>query len=73
MNLLEDVKMSLLNFSFFMIYTIHKVLVLTKNHLDYLKNNIFGCFFKSIVGLVESIITNIRNLFRLKKAKLHCS
>ena len=73
MNLLEDVKMSLLNFSFFMIYTIHKVLVLTKNHLDYLKNNIFGWFFKSIVGLVESIITNIRNLFRLKKAKLHCS
>ena len=37
MNLLEDLKESLLNFSFIMIYTIDKILVLIKNHLNYLK------------------------------------
>ena len=36
MDLLEDLKMSLLNFSFIMIYIIHKILVLLKNHLNYL-------------------------------------
>ena len=46
MDLLKDLKMSLLNFSFIMIYTIHKILVLIKNHLNYLKDNIFECFFK---------------------------
>ena len=46
MDLLEDLKMSLLNFSFVMIYIIHKILVLLKNHLNYLKDNIFECFFK---------------------------
>ena len=45
MNLLKDFKKSLLNFSFIMIYTIHKILVLIKNHLN-LKDNIFECFFK---------------------------
>ena len=29
-----------------MVYTIHKTLVLLKNHLNYLKDNIFECFFK---------------------------
>ena len=38
--------MSLLNFNFVMIYIIHKILVLLKNHLNYLKDNIFECFFK---------------------------
>ena len=46
MNLLEDFKKSLLNFSLIMIYTIHKILVLIKNHLNYPKDNIFECFFK---------------------------
>ena len=46
MDLLKDLKASLLNFSFIMIYTIHKVLVLIKNHLNYLKDNIFKYFFK---------------------------
>ena len=46
MNLLEDFKKSLLNFSLIMIYTIHKILVLIKNHLNYLKDNIFECLFK---------------------------
>ena len=48
MNLLENLKKSLLNFSFIMIYTIHKILLLIKNHLNYLKDNIFECFLKSL-------------------------
>ena len=39
-------KISLLNFDFIMIYMIHKILVLLKNHQNYLKGNIFQCFFK---------------------------
>ena len=35
-----------LNFSSVMIYIVHKILVLIKNHLNYLKDNIFECFFK---------------------------
>ena len=46
MDLLKDLKMSLLNFNFIMIYTIHKILVSIKNHLNYLKDNIFERFFK---------------------------
>ena len=41
MDLLEDLKMSLLSFKFVMIYVIHKILVLLKNHLNYLKDNNF--------------------------------
>ena len=41
MDLLENLKMSLLNFIFVMIYIIHKMLVLIKNNLNYLKGNIF--------------------------------
>ena len=29
-----------------MIHIIHKILVLIKNHLNYLKDNIFECFYK---------------------------
>ena len=32
MDLLEDLIMLLLNFNFFMVYIIHKMLVLLKNH-----------------------------------------
>ena len=46
MDLLEDLKMSLLNFSFVVIYIINKILVLLKNHLNYVKDSIFECFFK---------------------------
>ena len=41
-----DLRISLLNFNFAMIYIIHKILVLIKNHLNYLKDNIFEFFFK---------------------------
>ena len=51
MNLLEYLKMSLLNFTiyfkFVMIHISHKILVLIKNHLNYLQDNIFECFFKN--------------------------
>ena len=79
MNLLEHLKMSLLNFNYVMIYIIYKMLVLLKNHLNYLKNNIFECFFKEYNRLAqhimmeslsleeEKIIKDIRNLFRLQK------
>ena len=36
MDLLKHLKMSLSNFSFVMIYIIHKMLVLLKNNLKYL-------------------------------------
>ena len=46
MKLLENLKMSLLNVNFIkfliltLIYIIHKMLVLPKNHLNYIKDNI---------------------------------
>ena len=46
MNLLEDLQMSLLIFNFVIVYLTHKKLVLLENHLSYLKNSIFKCFFK---------------------------
>ena len=46
MNLLEDLKMSLLKFNFVMICIIYNILLLLKNHLNYLKDSIFKCFFK---------------------------
>ena len=45
MDLIEDLKMLHLSFSFAMIYIIHKMLVLLKNHLNYLEDNILECFF----------------------------
>ena len=41
MDLLKDLKMSLLYFNFPMTYIIHKMLVLLKDHLNYVKDNIF--------------------------------
>ena len=46
MDLLEDLRMPLLSFNFLVIYIIHKMLVLLKNYLNYLKDRIFECFFK---------------------------
>ena len=46
MDLLKNLKMPFLNFRFIMIYIIHKISVLIKNQLNYLKDNIFECFFK---------------------------
>ena len=52
MDLLEDLKISLLNFNFVMIYIIHKILVMLKNHLNYLKDSIFECCFKEFNRLL---------------------
>ena len=49
MDLLEDLKMSLLNSNFVMIYIVHKKLALLKNYLNYLRDNIFECFSRSII------------------------
>ena len=50
MDLLEDLKILFLNFSFVMIYISYKMLVvLLKNHLNYLKDNIFNFFKESII------------------------
>ena len=38
--------MSLFHSNFVMIYITHKILALLKNHLNYLEENIFKCFFK---------------------------
>ena len=44
MNLLEDLRTSLSSFNFVMIHTIHKILVLIKNHMNYLQDS----FLRSI-------------------------
>ena len=41
-----NLRIALLNFNFVIIYIIHKILVLFKNHLNYLKDDIFKFFFK---------------------------
>ena len=51
MDLLGNLKISLLNFNFAIIYIIHKMLVLLKNHLNNLKDSILECFFKKYNGL----------------------
>ena len=53
--------MSLLNCNFVVIYIIHKILVLLKNHLNYVKDNIFECCFKEYN----------RHLFSLKNRFFH--
>ena len=50
MDLLEDYKMSLLNLSFAMIYIIHKMVVLLKNHLNFQKVVFSNVFERSIIG-----------------------
>ena len=53
MDLLGDLKMLLLNFRFVMIYITCKMLVLLKNHLNFLTDNIFKCFFKKYNKLLS--------------------
>ena len=49
MDLLEDLRMSILNFNFVIIHIIPKTLMLVKNHMNYLQDNIFECFLRSII------------------------
>ena len=59
MDLLEDLKMALLNFNLVMIYIIHKMLVLLKNHQNYSKESISECFFKehNIIFFSNKLLT----------------
>ena len=41
-----DLRISLLSFNFVMIHIIHKILVLIKNHMNYLGDNFFKFLFK---------------------------
>ena len=59
MDLLEDLRMSLLNCNFIMIHIIHKILILIKNHLNYLRDNIFECFFKKYKRLLPFFLLKI--------------
>ena len=55
MDLLEDLRMPLLNFNFVMICIIQKILALIKNYLNYLlKDNILECFLRSIINFYFS-------------------
>ena len=54
-----DLRISLLNFNFAMIYIIHKLLVLIKKHLNYLKDNIFEIIFKKYNRLLFFLKKNI--------------
>ena len=41
-----DLRISLLNSNLVVIHIIHKILVLIKNHMNYLKDNIFEFFLR---------------------------
>ena len=51
MDILKDLKMSLLNCSFVMIYIVHKMLLLLKNHPKFLNTVFSNAFLRSIIGL----------------------
>ena len=69
-NYKKIIKMSILNFSFIMIYTIHKVSVLVKNNLNFLKDNIFEYFLKEynilLIFLKKSVFFMIYNNGKFK-------
>ena len=46
MNLVEDLKMTLLDFNIVIIYIVDKMVALLKNHLNYLTDCILECCFK---------------------------
>ena len=77
MDLIKDLRQLLLNFNSVMIYIIHKILVLIKNHLNYLKDNLFECFSRSIIDfyvfkkLIFFITYNDGNAYLLYYYKLN--
>ena len=56
MDLLEDSKLLPLDFNFFMICMLQKMLVSFKNDLNHLKNSIFKCFLRSAIDVVFFIL-----------------
>ena len=80
MDFLEDLKISHLNFTFAMIYIIHRMLLLLKNQLNLPKDNISKCFFmKNFFFLIFFITYLMRNPrpeeenMTKKGTKLHCN
>ena len=51
-----DLQISLLKLSFAMIFIIQKILVLIKNHLNYLKDNILELSFKKYKRLLKNYV-----------------
>ena len=49
-------------FNFIMIYIVHKISILIKNHLNYLKDDIFGCFFKKYNRVFFFFFFNFHNM-----------
>ena len=49
MGLMKDLKMSLLSFSFVMIYIIHKMLLLLKNHPNFLQEVFSNAFLRIVI------------------------
>ena len=49
-----DSRISLLNFDFAMIYIIHKIFLLIKNHMNYFKDDVFNAFLRSIIDFYFS-------------------
>ena len=56
MDWLEDLGKSVLNFNFVMIYVIHKILVLLKNHRNFFKDIIFKRFLKEYNRLLIDLL-----------------
>ena len=52
--LLEDLRTSLLNFKFVMIYIIHKMLVLCRNNLNFLNIIFWNAFLRSVIDFFKN-------------------
>ena len=61
--------MSHLNFSFIMIYIIDKMLVLLKNHLNFLKDNILYILLRAYSLIIKSNTRKFKNLKNLENLK----
>ena len=61
MDLLEDLRISLLNFTFVMIYIIIKMLALIKNRLNYLYDTLFEYLFKCRFDILVLFLDFLRS------------
>ena len=68
-SLLEDLRMSLLDFNFVMVYLVHIILTLLKNHLNYIRENIFECFFKKYNRLLIFLTTHNDGKSKVRRRK----
>ena len=54
-----ELRIYFFHFNFAMIHIIHKILVLIKNHMNYLKDNLFEFFLKKYDRLLLFFLKNI--------------